>query len=186
MKIGEWYVSRTRHGPMVHARLGAAQENSGKLVSLLRKEAEALAERQARPLLICDGPPGIGCPVIASLSGVDAVLMVAEPSTAGIHDFERLVKLADHFGVVPLACINKFDINEEMADSVEELAARRGVETVGRIPYDQAVVQAQLRQTSIVEYSRTGAGAAIRDIWARVKARLDFSVVPRQGDAFIR
>ncbi|MGD9023120.1 MAG: ATP-binding protein, partial [Deltaproteobacteria bacterium] len=108
---GQWFISDTRFGPMVHARLGIAEENSGKLVTLVRREARALAERKMLDLIITDGPPGIGCPVIASIGGASAVLIVAEPSVSGIHDMERVAQLAAHFKVPAMVCVNKFDLN---------------------------------------------------------------------------
>lgn len=183
---GEWFISRTRHGPMVHARLGIAEDNSGKLVSLVRKEAKALARRESLELVICDGPPGIGCPTIAALGGADLILLVVEPTVSGIHDFERVAKLAEHFKVAAVACVNKFDINEEMTRRIEELAGKMGVEVVGRIPYDEAVVAAQLRQTSVVEYGAGASEAAIRNVWKQVKTRLDRSVVPSGNDCVAR
>ncbi len=169
---GEWFISRTRHGTLVHARLGIGQDNSGKLVSLVRKEARELAGRESNGLMISDGPPGIGCPVIASVSGADLVLIVVEPTVSAIHDFERVVELTRHFGIPALVCVNKFDLNPALAESLESLAERLGVEAVGRIPYDKVVVDAQLDLKSVVEYSTDGVCASIRDIWKKVEARL--------------
>lgn len=170
---GEWFISRTRHGPLVHARLRVGGENSGKLVSCVRKEARALAERESLGLLICDGPPGIGCPVIASVSGVDLVLVVVEPTVSAMHDFERVVELTSHFGIRAAACVNKFDLNEALTERIEERADDLGVVMAGRIPYDEVVVSAQLHRRSVVEHSDDGVSVAIRGVWRRVKARLD-------------
>lgn len=177
---GEWFISRTRHGTLVHARLGIGEDNSGKLVSLVRKEARALAERESFDLLISDGPPGIGCPVIASVSGVDLVLIVVEPTVSAIHDFERVVELTRHFGIPALVCVNKFDLNPTLADSLETLAARLGVEAVGRVPYDKVVVDAQLDLKSVIEYSNDDVCASIRDIWKKVEALLVSGKVRRE------
>jgi MinD superfamily P-loop ATPase len=172
---GEWFISRTRHGPLVHARLRFGGENSGKLVSCVRKEARALAESESLELLICDGPPGIGCPVIASVSGVDLVLIVVEPTVSALHDFERVVELTSHFGIRAAACVNKFDLNEALTERIEERANDLGVAMAGRIPYDEVVVGAQLYQKSVVEYSADGVSVAIRGVWRRVAAWLDSS-----------
>lgn len=170
---GEWFVSQTRHGPMIHARLGAGRANSGKLVSLIRQEARTMAERESAELILCDGPPGIGCPAIASLTGVDIVLIAVEPTVSGVHDFERVAKLAAYFKVPALVCVNKHDINEEMTERVESVAQRLGIETVGRIPYDEAVIEAQMNETSVVEHRSSRAADAITNVWEHVKARLE-------------
>ncbi|MFC1957801.1 ATP-binding protein, partial [Chloroflexota bacterium] len=110
---GHWFVSDTRYGPLIHARLGIAQENSGKLVAQVRQQARQLAEKDGFDCIISDGPPGIGCPVISSLSGVDLALLVTEPTLSGMHDLERVLGVCHHFGIQPLICINKYDINED-------------------------------------------------------------------------
>jgi len=110
---GHWFVSQTRYGPLVHARLGIAEENSGKLVAVVRQNARSIAERENHEYIITDGPPGIGCPVISSLSGTDLALLVTEPTLSGIHDLERVLGVCRHFGVPALVCVNKYDINED-------------------------------------------------------------------------
>ncbi|HSA32473.1 MAG TPA: ATP-binding protein [bacterium] len=169
-RCGEWMVSDTRVGPMVHARLAAAAENSGKLVSLVRKEARRIAEEQGADLLIVDGPPGIGCPVIASLTGASWVLVVTEPTVSGEHDMIRVLELARHFGIPAAVCVNKYDINLGTAVRIESAARDRGAFITGRIPYDPAVTVAQLKGKSVVE---TGgpAAEAIQQMW-RVLCRM--------------
>jgi len=167
---GEWYISDTRHGPMVHARLGIAAENSGKLVSLVREQARALAEEQKRDLILVDGPPGIGCPVIASITGASAVLIVTEPTLSGEHDLRRVAELARHFRIRPFVCINKWDLNPEMADKIEAGAVELGVEPVGRIRYDTAVTRAQVEGKSLVEFSKNSAAEDVRKLWEKVKS----------------
>ena len=169
---GKWFVSETRLGPMVHAKLGVAAENSGKLVSLVRTEAKHLAEEENRRLVIVDGPPGIGCPVIASITGASQVLVVTEPTVSGEHDLERVLGLARHFQIPALVCINKWDINEEMTIRIEQKARDLGAGIAGRIRYDQAVTRAQILQKTIVE---TDAASAqdIRQIWDYLNARED-------------
>jgi len=167
---GEWMISQTRCGPMVHARLGVAAENSGKLVSTVRKEARRIAEAGGRQLLLVDGPPGIGCPVIASLTGASLVLAVTEPTVSGAHDLERVLALARHFQIPAAVCVNKWDLNPEMADSIEAAARQAGARPAGRIRYDPAVTRAQLAARAVVETD----GAAAEDL-RRLWHNLDFS-----------
>jgi MinD superfamily P-loop ATPase len=164
---GEWFVSGTRAGPMVHARLGVAAENSGKLVTLVRRQAKEIAERDGLDLVLVDGPPGIGCPVIASLTGATGVLAVTEPTVSGEHDLERVLAVARHFGIPVAVCVNKWDLNPGMAERIERLAAGRGARIAGRVRYDPAVTAAQIRARTVVE---VGGGAArdIRALWSAV------------------
>ena len=166
---GEWFVSDTRHGPMVHARLGIAQENSGKLVSLVRREAKAVAQSNRRELLICDGSPGIGCPVIASIAGARMVLVVTEPTLSGLHDLQRVAELCRQFNVKAAVCINKADINPEVAAEIEADAARSGIPLLGRIRYDESVTTAQVKRLSVVENGDGPAARDIRALWERVR-----------------
>ena len=169
---GRWFVSQTRFGPMVHARLGVAEENSGKLVSLVRAEAKRIAEDRKLELVLIDGPPGIGCPVIASIAGSDFVLIVTEPTLSGLHDLRRVAELAEHFGIPACVCVNKADLNEEVAGEIEADAASRGLSVTGRIRYDPAVTHAQIRMKSVVEYADEGAAADIRRLWDDLSAML--------------
>ena len=162
---GEWMVSDTRCGPMVHARLGVAAENSGKLVATVRQEARRIAEEQERNLVIVDGPPGIGCPVIASLSGAAQVLVVTEPTVSGEHDLARVLKLAAHFGIPASICVNKWDLNPEMTERIEKQARTVGANVAGRIRYDRAVTQAQIQERAVVEIDAPCA-EDIRALWA--------------------
>jgi MinD superfamily P-loop ATPase len=169
---GEWFVSGTRYGPMVHARLGIAQENSGKLVSLVRREARAVAAASRRGLLICDGSPGIGCPVIASITGAHMALIVTEPTLSGLHDLERVSELCRQFNLKTGVCINRADINPPVADRIEAASAARGVPVLGRIRYDDAVTAAQIRRMAVVENGDGPAARDIRALWARVRHEL--------------
>ncbi len=164
---GEWYVSDTRFGPMVHARLGIAAENSGKLVSLVRREAKKIADEGGRDLVLVDGPPGIGCPVIASITGSDAAIVVTEPTLSGRHDLERVMELTRHFQIPVYVCINKWDINPEMTESVESDAVEAGAVLLGRIPYDREVTNAQIRGVSVVEHGKGPASESIRGVWEK-------------------
>lgn len=148
---GEWMISETRHGPLVHARLGIAAENSGKLVSTVREEARRIAEEEHRPLVIVDGPPGIGCPVIASLTGAAQALVITEPTVSGEHDLERILALTRHFDMPAAVCVNKWDLNPIMTERIEEKARSWGARTIGRIRYDIMVTQAQLHAKAVVE-----------------------------------
>jgi MinD superfamily P-loop ATPase len=165
---GEWFVSETRGGPMVHPRLGIAQENSGKLVSLVRREGEALSCSSGRELLICDGSPGIGCPVIASIAGARMVLVVTEPTLSGLHDLKRVATLTRQFGIETTVCINKADINPEISDRIEREAKALELTVLGRIRYDESVTTAQVNRMSVVENGDGPAARDIRALWERV------------------
>ena len=162
---GEWYVSDTRHGPMVHARLGIAAENSGKLVTIVRQQAKQIAEIQNKELILVDGPPGIGCPVIASVTGATQMLIVTEPTCSGAHDFERVVALTRHFKIPTAVCVNKWDINPEMTDAIETQARSLDVMVAGRIRYDRSVTAAQVQGQSVVDCDGSPAAEDIRELW---------------------
>jgi len=170
---GEWFVSETRHGPMVHAKLGIAAENSGKLVNTVRTEARKLAEQRGLEMVIIDGSPGIGCPVIASITGATLVLIVTEPTLSGQHDMERVAQLTRHFDISAMVCVNKWDLNPQIADEIESLACKRGIEVAGRVRYDRGVTQAQIHRKSMVEYQTDGCASDIREVWARVMNVID-------------
>lgn len=170
---GHWFHSDTRFGPLVHARLGIAEENSGRLVHLVRKEAMQLAEEENKKLIITDGPPGIGCPVIAAIGGASLLLVVVEPTLSGRHDLERVLDLAAHFKVPARLLINKYDLNADMAQTIEAAASERGALCIGRIPFDPVFTRAMVQGQTIFEY----AGAEehqqeLRIIWTRVLAAL--------------
>ena len=166
---GRWYVSDTRFGPMVHAKLGIAEENSGLLVSLVRNQAKVLAEERGLETIIVDGPPGIGCPVIAAITGSTAILIVTEPTLSGLHDLDRVAGLTAHFKIPTLACINKFDLNEGMSDRIADHCARNQIELVGRIAYDTTVTHAMVAGKSVVEFSDGAVSEAIKSIWRQVE-----------------
>lgn len=138
---GEWFVSRTRYGPFVHAKLGIAEENSGKLIAFIKEKAAALAEEHKSGYILIDGAPGIACPVIASLAQVDLALIVTEPTLSGRHDLERVLGLAAHFNVRPAVCVNKWDINEENTAAIRQFCAARGVPVLAEIPFDEEVAR---------------------------------------------
>ena len=165
---GEWMLSETRCGPMVHACLYAAAENSGKLVATVRREARRIAEAKDLPLIITDGPPGIGCPVIASLTGASKVLAVTEPTVSGEHDLERVLQLTRFFEVPVAVCVNKWDINPDVTERIERKAENLGAACIGRVRYDKAVTTAQIQRKSVVEIG-SAAGDDIRQIWERME-----------------
>ena len=169
---GRWFLSETRHGPMVHAKLGVAEENSGKLVSLVRSQAKAEAERLGLELILIDGSPGIGCPVIASITGADLVLIITEPTLSGLHDMERVAAVAKHFKIPAVLCVNKWDINSEIADQIEKEAISRGLTVAGRVRYDRAVTDSQIRKLAVVEYQDNGGAEDIRVVWQQVSSML--------------
>jgi MinD superfamily P-loop ATPase len=171
---GEWFVSDTRFGPMVHARLGIAEENSGKLVTLVRQEARKLAEEKKLGLILTDGPPGVGCPVIASIGGASAVLIVTEPTVSGKHDMERVAQLADHFKIPAMICVNKFDLNLELTREIENYAKAKGLSCLGRIPFDPVFTKAMIQAQTVFEYDgQSAVGAAIRGTWQQLSEKLD-------------
>lgn len=170
---GQWFISETRFGTMVHARLGIAQENSGRLVSLIRKEAKQIAAEQNNDLIIVDGPPGIGCPVIASIAGADLVVAVTEPTLSGRHDIGRVVELTKHFGIPTVICINKYDINQELAEQIRNMAHKWKLKTIGYIPYDPAVTKAQVASKSIIEYSNGSLRDCLMSLWQSVLETLE-------------
>jgi MinD superfamily P-loop ATPase len=169
---GHWFISDTKYGPLVHARLGIAQENSGKLVALVRQQAKEMAEKQGADFIISDGPPGIGCPVISSLSGANLALLVTEPTLSGIHDLERVLGVCRHFGVPALVCINKHDINEENAAKIEDYCLKEKVEVASRIPFDNVVTQAMVKGRPVVEYSDGPVSREIKRLWQNIAQRL--------------
>jgi MinD superfamily P-loop ATPase len=169
---GHWFISNTRYGSLVHARLGIAQENSGKLVALVRQQARQMAEKNGADYIISDGPPGIGCPVISSLSGANLALLVTEPTLSGIHDLERVLGVCQHFGVPALVCINKYDINEDNTHQIERYCLSQGVEVAARIPFDNTVTKAMVAGLPVVEYSQNGVSHQIEALWELVSKSL--------------
>ncbi len=170
-KSGEVFVSESRFGWLVHARLNIGEETSGKLVAAVRNKAKEVAEKNGKDMIIIDAPPGVGCPVIASISGVNLVVIVVEPTSAAIHDMKRVKEVADHFKVPCAVCINKYDINEEKAKEIEEYCRENGIEIVGKIPYDTVITDAMVNGKSVVEYNKKVANI-MKDIWINVKNKL--------------
>jgi MinD superfamily P-loop ATPase len=162
---GYWFVSKTPYGTLVHARLGIAEENSGKLVTAIRNKGEELANSAGSELLIIDGPPGIGCPVIASLSGVDAALIVTEPTVSGIHDLQRVVAVCRHFGVPALICINRCDLDLRQTENIESYCREEGLQLAGKIPFNRAFVDSMVKGIPVVEYDQGDLTKKIGEVW---------------------
>lgn len=169
---GAWYVSDTRFGPMVHAQLFPGQENSGRLVSVLKKEARQLAEAGGLDLILCDGSPGIGCPVISSLSQASLAVVVTEPTVSGVHDLERVAALCDHFRIKVAVIVNKFDLNAEHATRIEALCRLKGYTLAGRLPHDNVVTMAMVRRRAVTEDGQTDFGHAVRHAWMTIQGLL--------------
>ncbi len=165
---GQWFVSETAYGPLVHARLGIAAENSGKLVTMIRNKGGELAIDGGKEHLLIDGPPGIGCPVIASLSGVDGALVVTEPTVSGIHDLKRILDVCIHFGVPASVCINRYDLSEEQTGKIEAYCQRNNIEMVGKIPFDRVFVDAMVQGVPVVEYTDGPLSRKISALWEKV------------------
>jgi len=172
---GQWFISDTGYGPLVHARLGVAQENSGKLVALVRQQARELAQKQGADYIISDGPPGIGCPVISSLSGADLALLVTEPTLSGQHDLERVLGVCQHFKVPALVGINKYDINEENTRQIEDYCRQQAIEVAAKIPFDNVVTEAIVQGRPVVEYAHSPVSQPIERLWEKTAARLNGS-----------
>jgi MinD superfamily P-loop ATPase len=166
---GYWLLSSSRYGPMVHGTLRAGRENSGKLVALVKEKARGLVAEAGADLLLVDGPPGIGCAVIASLSGASLALAVTEPTVAGFHDLERIVGVAQHFQVPMLVCLNKADLSPQQAAEVERFCAAEGMELLARIPYDPAVTRAMVQGRPITADGGGPAAEALRGLWAALR-----------------
>ena len=173
---GHWYISETRFGPLVHAKLGIAQENSGKLVALVRQKAKEIAEQAGLEITINDGPPGIGCAVISSLSGANLACIVTEPSYSGIHDMERVGQLSRHFDIPAMICINKYDLNLEQTKKIEDLARETDIAVVGKISFDQVFTESMIQAKTIFEYDKDSrASVEVRQVWNNILSIPEFS-----------
>lgn len=161
-------VSTTPFGSLVHARLGIAEENSGKLVSQVRLRARQIAEKEGKGRIFIDGPPGIGCSAIAAVSGADLALLLTEPSVAGFHDLDRILGLTTHFNIPAAVVINKFDIDREKSREIQRYCTNHGIEVLGKLPFDRAVVDAVVRARPVVLESDGPAACEMRQLWKRV------------------
>ena len=178
---GHLFICETRYGPLVHARLGIARENSGKLVAQVRQRAKQIAEVQGLGYIISDGPPGIGCPVISSLSGTDLALLVTEPTLSGMHDLERVIAVCRHFSVPARVCINKYDINEDNTREIEGYCFSQGIDVAAKIPFDNVVTEALVRGVPVVEYSDGRVSQEIERLWQKISHMLEETKVLERG-----
>jgi len=169
---GEWFISQTRFGPMIHARLGIAEENSGKLVTLVKNKAKEIAEKNKADYVIIDGAPGIGCPIIASISGVDCAIVITEPTLSGLHDADRVIQVTGHFKIPAKVVINKYDLNMDMVGEIERYCRDNNVEILGRIGFDRSVVEAMVNGKTIIEHKNRKVKREIIAIWDRLKELL--------------
>lgn len=167
-RCGKWYISETKYGPLVYAELGIAEENSGKLVTLVRQNAQEIARKKNLEFIIIDGPPGIGCPLIASIGGANLAVVVTEPSLSGIHDLERVIKVTKHFGVKAVVIINKFDLNLENTAQIENYCNQNNIELIGKIHFDNIITEALVKGLPVVEYSDNTVTGKIRSIWQKI------------------
>lgn len=165
---GRWFISDTRFGPMVHAALYPGEENSGKLVALVRNQAKVLAKKHDIPLILVDGAPGVGCPVISSITGADRVLIVTEPTLSGLHDMERALQLVRGFRIPVSVVINKHDVNPEVAEKIEHVSEQAQASVLGNIPYDPQVIRSMVQRHCVVEDGDSPANLAVRTIWERL------------------
>ena len=170
---GYSYISETRFGHMAHAMLKTAEEASGKLVTVVRENAKKIAEEKNKKLIIIDGPPGIGCPVISSITGVDIVLIVTEPTLSAIHDLERILEVSEHFKIQAVVCINKFDINYDNSKKIEDYCKSKKIKIVGRLPYNNIVTDSMINEKTIIEYFKNGLSKDIIDMWNKIKENMN-------------
>jgi MinD superfamily P-loop ATPase len=166
---GEWFVSETKYGALVHAKLGIAEENSGKLVAKVREIAKGIAEKEKNDYVIIDGPPGIGCPVIAAITGVDLALIVTEPTLSGMHDMERVAQVSKHFGIPTRVVINKYDLNPKNSDTIRKICEQAAIEVSALLPFSREVSESIVQGIPLVEFSRNGITRDIASLWERIR-----------------
>jgi len=179
---GVWYESTTRFGPLFHAHLFAGGENSGKLVTLVKQQARLRALDEGRDLVLVDGPPGIGCPVISAVSGANLALMVVEPTLSGVHDLARVVDLAHHFGVPAAVIINKADLSRTREAEISEYCTSHDIPLVGCIPFDTVVTEAMVAGLPVTEFSQRPVTQVLVDTWSIIKEMLMGGVDDRGED----
>lgn len=171
-RCGEWYISQTRFGTLVHAALDIGAENSGKLVTMVRRKSQERAEAEKVDLILTDGPPGIGCPAIASLTGADMALLVVEPTVTAIHDLKRVVELTRHFKIDTAVIINKADLHPELEQEIRSFCMASDLDVLGRLPYVDTFTLAQINGQSVLEFDSDGLGRLFQDIWERLEKHL--------------
>lgn len=168
---GQYFVSTTKYGDFVHAKLGIAEENSGKLVAKIRDVAKKIAIEKNADYIIIDGTPGIGCPVMASLAGIDLAVIITEPTVSGIHDMQRVIELIKHFKITAKVVINKFDLNLENCEKIKLLCSENNIETIGLIPFDSIVSKSIVNCMPLVEYSDGKISQEIKNIWNKINCK---------------
>jgi MinD superfamily P-loop ATPase len=171
-KAGDWFISRTKHGPLVHCPSGNCPGKLRQTGIQVRKQAKIIAEKNGFDYIISDGPPGVGCPVISSLSGVNLALIVTEPTLSGIHDMKRVLELCKHFGVPAMVCINKYDLNDNNTEVIKNYCQSNGIEVAALIPFDRIVIEAMVKGKSVVEYSDGGVAGEIQKMWYNISRKL--------------
>lgn len=170
---GHWFRSQSRYGPLFHAELRPAQENSGKLVTLVKQQARLQALDSAAEAVIVDGPPGIGCPVISAASGADLAVIVTEPTASGIHDMQRVLQMAHHFQLETLVLINKADIYPEGAEEIRRFCEENHEEVIGSLPFDPNVTKAMVLGEPVTAYlPESPASLALAAAWQQLARRL--------------
>ena len=175
-QAGSWFRSRTRYGPLFHAALRPAQENSGKLVTLVKQQARLMALDDDYQAILVDGPPGIGCPVISAVAGADLALIVAEPTAAGVHDMQRALATTTHFHITTLVCVNKYDLYPAGTEQIEAYCQSLGIPSLGRIPFDPLVTEAMANAEPVTVYRpNSPASLGLVELWQQVSARLNSS-----------
>ncbi len=167
------YNSTSRFGPMAHAVLNTAEEASGKLVSMVRTNAKELAEKNNKDIIVIDGPPGIGCPVIAAIAGVDLVMIVTEPTISGVHDLKRILGVAAHFKIPCAVCINKYDINQDQSKGIQKYCKTNNIPIIGLIPYDDNFTKAMIEEQTIIEFSGDGLSKRLKEMWNKILTLLE-------------
>jgi len=167
--VGHWMISEIKTGTkMVHAKLGIGADNSGKLVAKVKNEAKALAEKEGKQIIIVDGSPGIGCPVVSSLSGASYVVLVTEPSVSGIHDLKRVYELVKKFGIKAGCIINKADINKAKSSEIHKFLQRENIELIAEIPYNENFTKAMTMGKTIVEFDNGKIKQIIEKSWEKI------------------
>jgi MinD superfamily P-loop ATPase len=159
------FKSNTRFGPFVHVEMAIGEGTSGRIVSAVRKQAQKIADEESLEYIIVDGSPGIGCPVIASITGADLAVIIIEPTLSGLHDLERVIGITDHFNVKPIVCINKYDINIKNSDEIISYCNKNNIQAIGKIPFDDIVPKSIVQNKTIFEVKENVVAEEIRNIW---------------------
>lgn len=166
------FQTETRFGSFVFAEMSIGEGTSGRIVDKIRAKSREVAQKENKDLIIIDGSPGIGCPVIASITGIDLACIIVEPTLSGIHDLERVVGITDHFKVEPVVCINKYDLNTENSLAIEKYCEEANIDVIGKIPFDSIVPKSIMESKSILEMPENQVGNEIQKAWLKIKDKL--------------